>query len=378
MDNSEAHDLVRRAQGNMTASLIAFVVVMSCICLTIVSLRFYVRIQVIRNLGNDDWAVAATMLMLLGSVIGVAIAIAFGLGRHVVDVSDSHLSVLLTLMWFSGLGYHLTIIILKCAFILQYRRAFPLPAFQRICDIFLGFIACWFVAFFIAPIVICLPVRSQWDPNIIGQDYCSSRWKVWLAHGIIHVITDVVIFAMPLPLIKTLPLTKPQKITLTAVFCLGFITCIISAIRISTVHRGLFDADASWVMTRTVYWSVGEITCAMLCLCIPVLRPLLGGRANLRRWRSGAQVEVVETRGHAHFTLDSTQTWTAPAPSNRTASRGSVRSSRDIEMRENTQDRRHEAAKRTSDPPTTGTESSGAGSTWKSDDSHQRADGSWL
>ncbi|KAM0494131.1 hypothetical protein ACHAPB_008200 [Verticillium nonalfalfae] len=189
---------------------------------------------------------------------------------------------------------------------------------------------------------------------------------------------DVVIFAMPLPLIKTLPLTKPQKITLTAVFCLGFITCIISAIRISTVHRGLFDADASWVMTRTVYWSVGEITCAMLCLCIPVLRPLLGGRANLRRWRSGAQVEVVETRGHAHFTLDSTQTWTAPAPSNRTASRGSVRSSRDIEMRENTQDRRHEAAKRTSDPPTTGTESSGAGSTWKSDDSHQRADGSWL
>ncbi|KAM0626048.1 hypothetical protein ACHAPW_008524 [Verticillium nonalfalfae] len=183
---------------------------------------------------------------------------------------------------------------------------------------------------------------------------------------------------MPLPLIKTLPLTKPQKITLTAVFCLGFITCIISAIRISTVHRGLFDADASWVMTRTVYWSVGEITCAMLCLCIPVLRPLLGGRANLRRWRSGAQVEVVETRGHAHFTLDSTQTWTAPAPSNRTASRGSVRSSRDIEMRENTQDRRHEAAKRTSDPPTTGTESSGAGSTWKSDDSHQRADGSWL
>ncbi|KAG7150483.1 hypothetical protein HYQ46_000575 [Verticillium longisporum] len=194
---------------------------------------------------------------------------------------------------------------------------------------------------------------------------------------IIHVITDVVIFAMPLPLIKTLPLTKPQKITLTAVFCLGFITCIISAIRISTVHRGLFDTDASWVMAKTVYWSVGEITCAMVCLCIPVLRPLLGGRANLRRWRSGAHVEVVETRGHAHFTLDSTQTWTAPAPSHRTASRGSVRSSRDIEMRENTQDRRHEEAKRTSDPPTTGTESSGAGSTWKSDDSYQRADGSW-
>ncbi|CRK39160.1 hypothetical protein BN1723_000699 [Verticillium longisporum] len=154
-------------------------------------------------------------------------------------------------------------------------------------------------------------------------------------------------------------------------------TCIISAIRISTVHRGLFDTDASWVMAKTVYWSVGEITCAMVCLCIPVLRPLLGGRANLRRWRSGAHVEVVETRGHAHFTLDSTQTWTAPAPSHRTASRGSVRSSRDIEMRENTQDRRHEEAKRTSDPPTTGTESSGAGSTWKSDDSYQRADGSW-
>ncbi|CRK39163.1 hypothetical protein BN1723_000701, partial [Verticillium longisporum] len=114
METPGAHDLVRRAQGDMTASLITYMVVMSCICLTVVTLRFYVRVHIIRNLGNDDWAVAATMLMLLGSVIGVAIAIAFGLGRHVVDVSDSHLSVLLTLMWFSGLGYHLTIIILKC------------------------------------------------------------------------------------------------------------------------------------------------------------------------------------------------------------------------------------------------------------------------
>ncbi|KAM0283876.1 hypothetical protein ACHAQH_002257 [Verticillium albo-atrum] len=334
MDNSGAHDLQRRAQSDMRASLIAYIVILCSICVIFVSLRFYIRIHVIRNFGKDDWAVAATMLV-----------------------------------WFSGLGYHVTIIVLKCAFLLQYRRAFPLPVFQQLCDIFLAFIACWSLVGLIAPLAICLPIPSQWEPENLGSDnFCYGRWQVWLAHGIIHVITDVLIFAMPLPLIKTLPLTKPQKLTLTGVFCLGFITCVISAVRISTLHDGLFDSDASWVMARTIFWSLGEITCAILCLCIPVLRPLLGGRAraNLRRWRSGGQADIAGIQNQPHLTIDSSQAWTAPAPSSRTTSRGSIRSVGDIEMRETTWESQNQVTSHKLDPPSMGVEW-GVGSTWKSD-----------
>ncbi|KAM0329339.1 hypothetical protein ACHAQA_004644 [Verticillium albo-atrum] len=323
MDTLGANDFLPRTEGDMRASLIAYIVTLLTVCIVFVSLRFYIRIRVIRNFGKDDWAVAATMLV-----------------------------------WFSGLGYHVTIVVLKCAFLLQYRRAFPLPFFQRLCDIFLAFIGCWFVAGIIAPIAVCLPIPDQWKPENLGpQHYCYARWHVWLVHGIIHVLTDFVIFVMPLPLIKTLPLTKAQKATLTAVFCLGFITCVISALRLSTLRAGLFDPDASWVMPKTVFWSVGEITCAILCLCIPVLRPLLGGRAKWQRWRTGGQAAVNELHSHPEFTTDSSQAWTVPASSSRTASRGSTRSHGDIEMRENMWASQNQVGRHKLDPRPTGRDS---------------------
>lgn len=112
---------------------------------------------------------------------------------------------------------------LKCAFLLQYRRAFPLPNFQRLCDAFLVFIALWSIAGLIAPVAVCLPIQDQWKPENVGpRRFCLARLNVWIVHGSIHVFTDVLIFIMPLPLIKTLPLTKLQRAALTAVFCLGF------------------------------------------------------------------------------------------------------------------------------------------------------------
>jgi hypothetical protein len=69
------------------------------------------------------------------------------------------------LIFVSALGYHATIMLLKTTFLLQFRRVFPLPAFQRLCDICLAFLALWAVAGLVGGATICLPLDKNWDPR---------------------------------------------------------------------------------------------------------------------------------------------------------------------------------------------------------------------
>jgi uncharacterized iron-regulated membrane protein len=126
------------------------------------------------------------------------------------------------LIFVSALGYHITIMLLKSTFLLQFRRVFPLPAFQLLCNIFMAFLAVWTVAGIVGGVTICLPLHKNWDPREPAWT-CERRYWFWLGHGIVHVITDVLIFIMPLPLLKTLPLPPLHKMVLIGVFSLGFL-----------------------------------------------------------------------------------------------------------------------------------------------------------
>ena len=126
------------------------------------------------------------------------------------------------LIFVSALGYHVTIMLLKFTFLLQFRRVFPLPAFQRLCDISLVFLAVWTVAGIVGGVTICLPLSQNWDPQEPSW-ICEKRLWFWLGHGVVHVVTDIAILIMPLPLLRTLPLPPLHKMALIAVFCLGFL-----------------------------------------------------------------------------------------------------------------------------------------------------------
>lgn len=126
------------------------------------------------------------------------------------------------MIFVSSLGYHVSIMLLKSTFLLQFRRVFPLPTFQRLCDIFLAFLAVWGVAGIIGGATVCLPLSKNWDPHAPIWT-CEKRFWFWMGHGIAHVITDILIFIMPMPLLKTLPLPPLHKFVLIGVFSLGFV-----------------------------------------------------------------------------------------------------------------------------------------------------------
>ncbi|KAF5846440.1 hypothetical protein GGP41_003892 [Bipolaris sorokiniana] len=253
------------------------VILVATICLVtsvvMVGLRGYVRRKILRNLGLDDWFLLAGLVVYI-VCIGLCLgSIRYGLSRHVHTTTLPERSEFLKIMWVTSVMYGALIMMLKITFLLQYRRVFPLPIFQRLCDASLVFIVIWATAATLGSLLNCPPIKSNWDP--LRYKDCKERLRFWYAMGVLHVVSDAAIFAMPLPLLQTLTLPRLQKGVLMGIFSLGFFTCAISIIRLTTLRSSTMSDDPTWAMQNTVLWSTVEVACAIICVCIPTLRPLL-------------------------------------------------------------------------------------------------------
>jgi len=74
---------------------------------------------------------------------------------------------------------------------------------------------------FVGMFVGCIPLAKTWDPSIPGT--CLPQISVTLGNSILHVITDFIIFALPLPVLVKLNMNIKQKVALILVFSLGFL-----------------------------------------------------------------------------------------------------------------------------------------------------------
>jgi len=119
--------------------------------------------------------------------------------------------------------YQLAICSIKITFLLQYRRVFPLPNIQRLCDLFIALILCWAISQIVISNMSCFPSKAGETGEGKPTKTCVDQIKWWLSNAIINLVTDLVIFFMPLCLIYMLRLEKTQKAILLCVFGLGFL-----------------------------------------------------------------------------------------------------------------------------------------------------------
>ncbi|OLN81893.1 hypothetical protein CCHL11_07044 [Colletotrichum chlorophyti] len=217
---------------------------------------------------------------------------------------------------------------IKAAFLLQYRRVFPLPQFQTLCTIFLVFICAFGISQVVTVCLTCVPFQSLFDPSIPGK--CISVLDWWLIGSSISLVTDVAILVMPIPLLKTLPLAMKQKLVLMATFGLGiltFSTCAISVVRITTLRQSSTSDDGTYDSVIAGIWSITELSCAIVCVCVPTLRPLLGWQSPRPRFRGYIEPNIDRSSDTELFTQSDAGTTSQKRPSktfSRTVSSGDV------------------------------------------------------
>lgn len=108
----------------------------------------------------------------------------------------------------------------KITFLLQYYRVFALRKMRIFVLAALGLIGCWSVSQLLVAIFNCTPIYKFWMRDSDGT--CIPNHPFWYINAAGNIITDIVIFVLPLPVLGSLKLRRPQKLLLVGIFSLGF------------------------------------------------------------------------------------------------------------------------------------------------------------
>ncbi|KAK4444147.1 hypothetical protein QBC34DRAFT_188086 [Podospora aff. communis PSN243] len=256
------------------STLVGVSVAFASLSTLIVALRLYTRYFVVRSPGADDITIALAQVLSIGLSIVTILQAKYALGRHVWMAAPedgiSQLKCLLAAM----LIYNLAQIITKCSFLFQYCRIFDSGGgrTRTVCLYLLVSLALWGIAQSVLVAFACVPT-SLFIPSQVPV--CLDSLSIFYLTSIMNIITDFIIFSVPLPAIRGLHLPRRQKILVTSIFCLGFFTCIISIVRLFTLRAAANTTDPTWDNVASAWLSVLELNCGIICASLPPLRALL-------------------------------------------------------------------------------------------------------
>lgn len=97
-----------------------------------------------------------------------------------------------------------------------------------------------------------------------------------MVQSILNVVTDFMIYALPIPTLYTLSLPWSQRIGLVILFSVGGVIVVASSFRAYWIHSTLYETyDATWEGFNVWIWTAIETNVGVICGCIPALKPLL-------------------------------------------------------------------------------------------------------
>ncbi|EXL99699.1 hypothetical protein NOF04DRAFT_5293 [Fusarium oxysporum II5] len=260
------------ASESRSAVAIAVMATLSSISLIVVSLRVYARAIMLRNFGVDDACAILACLLTIADACIIATNVRNGLGSHISTLSGEQISNFLRMFYFSTVVYNLALAVIKTIFLLQYYRAIPVRHYKKTYITSVVLVTCWSLSQIFLNTFMCVPIASFWDVTIKGT--CILNKSSFYVSAAGNILTDILIMALPIPVLRSLKLGRRQKWILMSVFCLGIFTCLISLVRIKFLNIG---TDITWHNVESASWSVSELCCGIICACVPTLRPLLSG-----------------------------------------------------------------------------------------------------
>lgn len=112
--------------------------------------------------------------------------------------------------------------VIKASILLFYRRLFTLRKHLIINNVVFAVVVAWGVAFTLVIVFQCLPVSTIWTQfEIDYTPYCINQQAAYMGLAVSDLILDLLIFALPVPVVIQLRLPLRQKFAVGGIFLLG-------------------------------------------------------------------------------------------------------------------------------------------------------------
>ncbi|KAI4604407.1 hypothetical protein KJ359_000545 [Pestalotiopsis sp. 9143b] len=255
-------------------TIMAVAIVFGVVAAITLTLRLWARVFLVKQMGFDDVLISIAVLLSWAFMAACIAAVQHGMGMHI-EAALAHEGGDLTpyseIVWFSSIFYNACLGFIKISVLALYMRLGD-RTLRRLAVVMIAVVGCQASGNVFAAIFQCTPVAAAYDQSITDKK-CININAFYLANAAVNIFTDLLTYTLPIKLIRT--------------------ACVSSIIRITFIPQMLTAADATYVISGAMYWSVIEINVGILAASIPSFKPiasryaprLLGSSYN--RSRSG-------------------------------------------------------------------------------------------
>jgi hypothetical protein len=310
------------AHANDRNGIIVMTVLFTVLITASTALRFYARHITRAGYGWDDWVSLTALLFTLGLngiFLGATIEGAITGHSPVVDGWPQWIpleAVAQKYKYAFQMTEKFCFGLIKISLLLLWKRLFgSSKRFRMLCWVMIGLTVAWTLAFFFTTLFQCGTRWSlNWAPIGVFLTECIESLDVLTVFSATDILSDLIIIAMPVPLIWRLHLPTRKKVALNSVFLIGFFTIGAGIARtymyLVTSYDKEENPDFIADFTLCILWSEIEANVAMLVSSLPVLSPVIGKFSNwaassLRATPLGKWLPApISTTKHSHAASD--------------------------------------------------------------------------
>ncbi|OJD30392.1 uncharacterized protein BKCO1_6100027 [Diplodia corticola] len=216
------------------------------------------------------------------SLMGLLIhATETGLGMHIYGLTILELSSMSLHLWIAYIFFNFSVGITKISIVLSYLRLFASSKGTRTaCLVFLCILILNTVVSVTCCILTCHPISFFWHPELfttpeVVNEHCVNVKAMWFFQGYTYIFFDLVLIVLPIPVVKSLNISRRERWALGGIFALGGFGCICSFLRIHSLTRAIGSQDPGWDNVDSARWAVIEVAVGIICASLPQCKTLL-------------------------------------------------------------------------------------------------------
>ncbi|KAI9760761.1 MAG: hypothetical protein M4579_001499 [Chaenotheca gracillima] len=265
--------------------VVATVAALLTIALVVVVTRLVTRAFIVRQFGWDDGlCIVATAFTVTFNAVVIK-QLEYGLATYNWDLDTrsflmNQLSGWIEWNAIGALCYIITFGFIKLSILLLYLRVFGVAHNGTRIAIWcvFGLVSAVIVSNVFGNLFLCVPVKKLFVFNSPGECKFDAILKLGRFQSYMQIFTDIMVTAIPIPMVFKLRMPAPQKIGIMAIMATGFVVTIISIIRLTLLYPKVQSTLPIDVAQQypTTYWSVIEVNLALVCASAPALKQFIG------------------------------------------------------------------------------------------------------
>ncbi|KAL8687762.1 MAG: hypothetical protein Q9218_006160 [Villophora microphyllina] len=309
-------DSDNRAQG-----FLACVTITTTVALVLISLRFYVRLGIVRKHGADDYTIFPAMIcaILALSFNGLLVSQGFGKHMHHLMPQQQKRMRIWNFVLYIPILFGLALSKISVGLLLLRLLGTAASKAQKLLlHLIIYFIAAYTLIELVNVLTICRPLAMLWTRGLHGTCRSfSSVNAIGYFHGASSAAVAFSLSAMPVIFFWKLQMKRLTKIITCLLMGFGIFDGVCAIMRTVLLYTYAESQDVSYTSIPTTIWGNLELTFAIIAACIPTLRPLF-------RYFDGSRLRTSFTRRQGYINQDQVRNQPLPSPHYRAASAGTT------------------------------------------------------